>query len=403
MNDSLTLSNNILEQTRKINVFTSLIIIAFGLIGHFLTIYLFIQKKYRTNSSNVYMLCLAIFDGLFLILHLFEDIIRTYLDIYDPIRSSSSSSSSSSLTTSNLIKFLRLINITDNIDLTCKIINYFRYMLRMISAYVIVAFTIQRLIIVYLPLGRKFKSTRSAWLTVCLIGIISMLLNIWVFYLFEINKNETSHYCDAKRSLKSIYFGITVIYITVIMLIPCLIIFICNCLIIRQTNRSDMARRSLQMNNNNNNKHNHYLVKNNKSITNNTRLLSINNGISNSSKSIKINNNNLLTMKVYYMRKDQKNMRNNLSNSQTVLKTLLFISFTYAILNLPYFIAWSVFFYEIAYNKIKAFGKNYLFTALQITEIFYILNYSIYFYINFILGSSFRDQFLSASKYIIKQ
>ncbi len=108
-------------------------------------------------------------------------------------------------------------------------------------------------------------------------------------------------------------------------------------------------------------------------------------------------------MKVYYMRKDQKNMRNNLSNSQTVLKTLLFISFTYAILNLPYFIAWSVFFYEIAYNKIKAFGKNYLFTALQITEIFYILNYSIYFYINFILGSSFRDQFLSASKYIIKQ
>ena len=121
MNDSLTLSNNILEQTRKINVFTSLIIIAFGLIGHFLTIYLFIQKKYRTNSSNVYMLCLAIFDGLFLILHLFEDIIRTYLDIYDPIRSSSSSSS---LTTSNLIKFLRLINITDNIDLTCKIINY---------------------------------------------------------------------------------------------------------------------------------------------------------------------------------------------------------------------------------------------------------------------------------------
>ena len=76
------LSNYFLEQTRKINIFSIMIILFIGLIGNFLTIFVFSQNRFRTNSSNVYLLCLAIVDAAFLILHLFEDTVRTYNDIY---------------------------------------------------------------------------------------------------------------------------------------------------------------------------------------------------------------------------------------------------------------------------------------------------------------------------------
>lgn len=70
--DDFLLSNYFLEQTRKINILTVLIIIIVGLVGNFLTIVVFSQKRFRINSSNVYLLCLAVVDALFLLLHFFE-------------------------------------------------------------------------------------------------------------------------------------------------------------------------------------------------------------------------------------------------------------------------------------------------------------------------------------------
>ena len=63
-------SNEVLERTVKINIFTSTFILLIGLIGHSLTIFLYSQKRFLLNSSNVYLLCLAIIDSLFLMVHL---------------------------------------------------------------------------------------------------------------------------------------------------------------------------------------------------------------------------------------------------------------------------------------------------------------------------------------------
>lgn len=41
-----------------------------GLIGHFLTVLVYSKKKWRKNSGNIYILCLAFFDSLFLITHM---------------------------------------------------------------------------------------------------------------------------------------------------------------------------------------------------------------------------------------------------------------------------------------------------------------------------------------------
>ena len=100
-NEEILLANYILNVTTKFNVYFSLIVIMIGLCGNFITIFVFSQKKFRKNSSNVYLLALAIIDILFLITHFFEDTIRTYENIVDQ-------------KSSNLIQSLRMSNAFGN-------------------------------------------------------------------------------------------------------------------------------------------------------------------------------------------------------------------------------------------------------------------------------------------------
>ena len=129
--------------------------------------------------------------------------------------------------------------------MSCRVINYLRYILRFISAYIIVAFTIQRVIIVRSPLTQKFKSTKSAWKTVLVITLISIIINLWVCFIFKINYTDTKQYCDVNRDLKKSYFRITVIYIILIMLIPMVTIFTGNFIIIKYASKADKERTNL--------------------------------------------------------------------------------------------------------------------------------------------------------------
>ena len=202
-----------IELTRKINLFATLIIIAIGLIGNCLIIFVFSQNRFRINSSNVYLLCLAIIDNLFLIVHLFEDSIREYQEIFSFTEYNSVSFN----------KFVNYLNITDGFILTCYLITFMRYFLRLTSAYIIVAFTIQRLILIYSPLSNKFKSKKSAWLVISGIILISFLLNIWVPFVFRLQSNEDDKQrCVLIKSWQNEYFIITIVYTSLIMLIPIL-------------------------------------------------------------------------------------------------------------------------------------------------------------------------------------
>ena len=78
------------------------------------------------------------------------------------------------------------LNIADKSDLACGLINFFRYFLRFQSAYIIVAFTLQRVIIVFSPLANRFKSKQSAWKTFHFITFISVIINLWVPFYFKV-------------------------------------------------------------------------------------------------------------------------------------------------------------------------------------------------------------------------
>ena len=74
---------------------------------------------------------------------------------------------------------------------------------------------------------------------------------------------------------------------------------------------------------------------------------------------------------------------------------IVLISFTYACLNLPYFILWLIYYHDEMLNKeytSNSSSNSHLRKALQIAESFYLLNFVLNFYIYALSGSLFRGQ-----------
>lgn len=61
-----------LEKSRKVNLFSSVTVIVVGIFGNFLMLFVFLQKRFRKNPADVYLLCLALVDTMFLLTHFFE-------------------------------------------------------------------------------------------------------------------------------------------------------------------------------------------------------------------------------------------------------------------------------------------------------------------------------------------
>jgi hypothetical protein len=72
IHSDITSAEKLLETSRKANIFGTVVVSLVGLIGHFLIILVFGQKRFRTNSCNVYLLCLALNDSMFLIVHVIK-------------------------------------------------------------------------------------------------------------------------------------------------------------------------------------------------------------------------------------------------------------------------------------------------------------------------------------------
>jgi hypothetical protein len=190
------------EKARKLNVYACTLIIIIGIVGNGLGVFVFAQRRFRNHSSSIYLLFLYLSDGLFLLVHLFEDTLRTALDLYSPepsaaaaakdphcspsILFSSTSSAYSNSTSRESTRsvsetLLRMLNFTDQLNVACRSVNFLRYFLRFLSAYLIVAFTAQRTMVLRRPLHRiKFESNRLTWLVVKTLVLIGVVVNIWV-------------------------------------------------------------------------------------------------------------------------------------------------------------------------------------------------------------------------------
>jgi len=186
---------------------------------------------------------------------------------------------------------------------------------------------------------------------------------------FEIKLKSGQHHCDVTNRFRKVYFLLTGVYIVVIMLIPILTIFISNSLILYKTRRADMNRLLMQQ-----------IVKSSglsgKCKAKQTELSSIqlNSTMRNRRKTFAFQSSSVSLkqrpkIKPFYPTYDQKQKRAQ-NTAKRLKKILLIISFSYAFFNLPYLITWLIFFFKTTFNDLTASEQNYLFSMVQLSEIF---------------------------------
>ncbi|CAF1039358.1 unnamed protein product [Brachionus calyciflorus] len=353
--------------TGKINVLFSFLIACVGFVGNGLGVFVFAQKRFRLHSSSIYLFCLCLSDIFFLFMHLFEETLKTYINVFlygqanyidkECLQFKHSSLNDTTVTQ----RLLMIINITDRYNFPCRFVNYLRYFLRFLSAYIIVAFTIQRTFAIYCPfIQAKFESKRNAWNIVTLIFILGLFINMWVPFLFITITDSNNTYCGVNKEFSRIYFTLNIFYITLTLLIPILVIFVCNTFIIKFIIKASKQRKTMT----------NFEIK-------------------------KLNSSN-----------EKKNMENSLNKQKSpksvlnkITIMLLIMSFSYTGLNLPYLISWCLFFYGMEINNnYDSIDRYYTYSFFKLCELANLLNYGIHFYIYCSSGYKFRMQLRQSFK-----
>jgi len=225
---------------------------------------------------------------------------------------------------------------------------YFRHTLRFAAHWIVVAFTLERLIVVYFPLQTSVICNPRSARRICLfILIISFLVPFYSFVMSDVSIDEKHHLleCDIMNKFKKIYFYLTIIYGNLTLTFPILIVCIVNILTVRQLLRAGHLRKKQQQ-----------------------QLNQI--------KKVDSANNEYVNMIV----------KNQLENDK-VTWMLVVISITFGILNFPYFILWLI----VCIIRVRGrTPSDYIESGKLVAEGFYLLNYSLYFFLYVISRRSFR-------------
>ncbi len=226
--------------------------------------------------------------------------------------------------------------------------------------------------------------------------------------MFQIQTNDQSAlFCEISRDFKVEYFNLNGIHVSIIIVLPLLIILVSNMLIICKTVQDDEKRQEMQkicLKETKEKKNENNTLKQMISLkTPRTSFLDLSSRLTGLSEIIELNTDLPKSSNINRKigrRKQPKTIKNTSKGySKKITISLMSISFSYVILNIPYLISCFFYFYEIAFQKMDASSKNYLFSAFKLSEIFYIFNFSIKFYIYvFATGSAFRNQFKCIGK-----
>lgn len=221
---------------------------------------------------------------------------------------------------------------------------------------------------------------------------------MWVpffFETFEQNATTKVRYCDTKERA---YFYLTIVFIFLIILIPILVIFACNSFIVFYLIKANRKRAHLSNMQIMSQRPSKKLSEDEciKNLKVNKYSYSSSSDRSPAKQSLLSKGGNSTTEYQFSLRHVDKNgahkpsTKRMTNESNKITRMLVLMSFSYAILNLPYFIAWCVFFYRNVNKSINKVDTYYYHSYLQICEIFYILNYACHFYLYCAAGSSFR-------------
>lgn len=231
---------------------------------------------------------------------------------------------------------------------------YLRHTLRFAAHWIVVAFTLERLIVVYFPLQTSVLcNPRSARRICVFILIISFLLPFYSFLVSDVLPTDKPlvFECDIIAKYRTIYFYLTIIYGNLTLTFPILIVCFVNILTVRQLLRAGRLRKKQQQQQQQQQQFSQ-------------------------TKKVDSANNEYVNMIV----------KNQLENDK-VTWMLVVISITFGVLNFPYFILWLV---SCIINVRGHTPSVYIESARMIAEVLYLLNYSLYFFLYVISRRTFR-------------
>ncbi len=237
----------------------------------------------------------------------------------------------------------------------------------MTSVAIIVAYTVQRLLIVIWPMNSKYKSKRSAWITVFTITVVSLTVNLWVLAVFEIKNEEHKDFCDVKAGWKNEYFIMAVVYIFLTIGLPVIIICTSNTIIAYKTIKAESKRNRLKETKKSKTTTDQTLTRtiakyHRDSLAIKIQFKKLNNPAlkprHESFKSIKsMKSLTSQANKPYYMTVDQMVSKESNKNkgSKHITKILSLISMSFVFLNLPYLITWYFLYFFLILIRIFLF------------------------------------------------
>jgi hypothetical protein len=197
------------------SIYVPFVLTTLGIIGNILSILIFLSPRYRRQSSHFYLLSLALSDLCFLIINLIEDTFRNHNELYHS-----------------------RINILDRSSpIICILVEYARNTTRLLSSWIIVSFTIERLLVVFHPLKRAIICRRKiARCVVSILFFLSLLININVPFHYGIinlpnslGKEDTI--CDILPKYHPIYMRFAISTMITVYLVPMCLIGAVNMLI----------------------------------------------------------------------------------------------------------------------------------------------------------------------------
>ncbi|CAF1595628.1 unnamed protein product, partial [Adineta ricciae] len=208
--------------------YSSIVLVIVGMIGSLLSIKVFSSTKIRRNSSNEYLITMSFIVALLLFNFFCDEVLRSIVHDF------------------NVDLPLNLIDLSGPL---CKCSTYFRHTLRFAAHWIVVAFTLERLIVVYFPLQTSVLcNPRSARRICFVILVLSFLLPFYSFIMSDVieNKNHNLLECDIMDKFNRIYFYLTIIYGNLTLTFPICIVCIVNILTVRQLLRAGRLRKKQQ-------------------------------------------------------------------------------------------------------------------------------------------------------------
>lgn len=330
-----------LSNSLKFQTIISLQIILLALILNFLVV-LFLLRK-NLNPRSVFLIFLSLNHSLYLVVYIFQDIIKACIEIYYSKKSN------------NLhVNILYMLDLIDRYDYLCRLINYLSHVLRFNTACLVCSISLQHLLIVYDPFHKKSVSTKLTCRIATGLMLPAFILNIWPLFVYELNADTNgTTYCNINQEASLLFFDFKKLFNLITIFVPNLILFTTNGIIFYKLKNSNVIIQADEL------------------PTNSTKRV--------------------LAKETDVLNQSQINV----DESYLERKFHALGSFVYAALNFPYLVIW----FYLVYFKMETHFHSYTNTIMiyQIVEVVYNLDFSAMIFLYCVSVARFRDKSESLS------